>query len=97
MARTQTMVQLTDDLIELLDAEAQRRGVSRSSVIREAVTSHLAAAREAQLDAAIVAGYLRIPPGTPDEWGDLSAQADAATEDVLQRLDAEGRAAGASW
>ena len=91
------MVQLTDDLIELLDAEAERRGVSRSAVIREAVTTHLAAAREAQLDEAIVAGYLRIPPGTPDAWGDLNAQADLATNEVAQRLDTEAAREDESW
>jgi predicted transcriptional regulator len=91
------MVQLTEDLIALLDAEADRRGVSRSALIREAVTAHFATAREAQLDQAIVSGYTRIPPGRPDEWGDLEAHADAAARETMQRLDAEEKERGQSW
>jgi Ribbon-helix-helix protein, copG family len=33
MGRVQTIVQLTDELVELLDREAARRGVSRSALI----------------------------------------------------------------
>ena len=29
--------------------------------------------REAAIDRAIVEGYTRIPPGTPDEWGDVES------------------------
>ena len=88
------MVQLTDDLVELLDREAGRRGVSRSALIREAIQSHLAEAREAEISRQIVEGYRRIPPGTPDEWGDLEALADIANEEMLARLDEEERKAG---
>ncbi len=92
------MVQLSDDLIDLLDAEAQRRGVSRSALIREAVTVLLEESRQAQLGRAIVDGYTRIPVGVPDEWGDLEAQADRATTETMQRLAAEERAQGLpSW
>ena len=90
----QTMVQLTEELINLPDAEAQRRKVSRSALIRDAVAAYLEQAREASLDAAIVAGYDRLPPGAPDEWGDLAAQADVATEELMQRLNEEERAQG---
>ena len=91
------MVQLTDHLVALLDIEADRRGLSRSALIREAVVGYLAEAQEAQLSAAIVDGYTRFPPGRPDEWGDLERAADAATEELLQRLDAEEEAQGLSW
>lgn len=37
------MVQLTDDLVRQLDARAAADGISRSQVIREAVTAHLTA------------------------------------------------------
>ena len=42
MARTQTMVQLTQELVESLDALAARRAVSRSALIREFVVEGLA-------------------------------------------------------
>lgn len=39
--RTQTMVQLTDDMVRQLDQRAARAGVSRSALIREAITAFL--------------------------------------------------------
>ncbi|MCA1832612.1 MAG: CopG family transcriptional regulator [Actinomycetota bacterium] len=91
MARTQTLVQLTEEIVALLDAEASRRNVSRSEVVREAVTKYFAESERAEIDRRIVEGYKRIPPGTPDEWADLEAQTDAETTDLLRRLDAEER------
>ena len=88
------MVQLTDDLVALLDAEAQRRDMSRSALIREAVETHLADAREAQITQQIIEGYKRIPQDTPDEWGDLMAQIDRTTSDVMRELAEEEREAG---
>ncbi len=94
MARTQTMVQLTDDLVAKLDTEAAERGVSRSAVIREAVEQHLDERRRDAIGEAIAEGYRRIPPGTPDEWGDLERTADIAGRETAQRLDQEEREAG---
>jgi hypothetical protein len=92
------MVQLTDELIGLLDEEAARRGVSRSALIREALDRYLAESREQVATRSIVEGYTRMPPTTPDEWGDLGAQADRSTLELLQRLDAEEEAGrGESW
>ncbi|MGH9035673.1 MAG: CopG family transcriptional regulator, partial [Acidimicrobiia bacterium] len=54
MARTQTMVQLSDELIGLVDAEAARRGVSRSALIREAIAEHLAASHQVVITRQIV-------------------------------------------
>jgi hypothetical protein len=88
------MVQLTDELVELVDAEAVRRGVSRSAVIREAILTHLGASHEAVITRRIVEGYRRVPPATPDEWGDVEADQDQASAEVMGRLDAEERAAG---
>lgn len=88
------MVQLTDELLALLDDEASRRGISRSSLIREAVAAFLGATREAVLARSIVEGYKRVPPATPDEWGDLEAMSDVATRETLQRLDKEERERG---
>lgn len=94
MARVQTMVQLSQELVELLDREAARQGLSRSALIRGVLEDSLMDEREAEIGRRIVAGYQRIPPGTPDEWGDLAAMSDAAAGDLLERLDAEQRAAG---
>lgn len=88
------MVQLTDDLLDLLDREAAKREVSRSALIRDILEEHLRDEREAEISRQIVEGYRRIPPGTPDEWGDLEAQGDRATKELMRELDAEERAAG---
>ena len=50
--------------------------------------------REAEIGRQIADGYRRIPPGTPDEWGNLEAMTDQATVDLLHHLDAEERAGG---
>jgi Ribbon-helix-helix protein, copG family len=94
MSRVQTMVQLTDELVELLDREAERRGMSRSALIRIALEEFFQHDREAEISRRIVEGYTRIPPATPDDWGDLAAMTDQAGLDVLQRLDAEERRQG---
>jgi Arc/MetJ-type ribon-helix-helix transcriptional regulator len=63
IARTQTLVQLTPELLEALDDYRARSGASsRSEVIREAITRLLADDREARIDAQIVEGYRRKPP-----------------------------------
>lgn len=94
MARTQTMVQLSDELVALLDREAHRRRVSRSALIRDLLEVALTGAREAEIDRRIVEGYTNIPPGAPDEWGDLAELTSTSTNDLLARLDAEERGAG---
>lgn len=94
MARAETIVQLTSDLVALLDAEAARKKTSRSALIREAVTAYLAEAAEAAITRSIVEGYERIPQGRPDAWGDLAEDADRSTRETMQRLDAEERAKG---
>ncbi len=92
------MVQLSDDLVEMLDRVAARRGASRSGLIRELLWEGLRHDRETIIGERIVAGYRRLPQGEPDDWGDVAASADASTEEVLRRLDAEERVAGrSSW
>jgi Arc/MetJ-type ribon-helix-helix transcriptional regulator len=88
------MVQLTEDLVEVLDREAAERGVSRSAVIREAIEEHLAHSREQLIGHQIVEGYTRIPPATPDEWGDPEAMLDASVRELMARLDLEERGSG---
>ncbi len=98
MARTQTMVQLSDELVGLLDGEARARGISRSALIREILVGHLREHGQASTGRQIAEGYERMPPGQPDDWGDVDALTDRATADLLGRLDAEERAAGkAPW
>lgn len=61
MARTQTLVQLSDELLSQLDARVARDGRSRSELIREAVAGYLAADRAADIDRRIVEAYARQP------------------------------------
>lgn len=97
MARTQTMVQLTDELVGALNDEARRRGVSRSALIRLVLQEHLDARVQESIGSRIAEGYRRVPPVTPDEWGDLSGMTDQATGDLLVRLDAEEAGGTAPW
>jgi metal-responsive CopG/Arc/MetJ family transcriptional regulator len=78
MARTQTLVQFSDDLLERLDRFRARAGRSRSDVVREAVERYLAADREAEIDRLIVDAYTRQPPD--DAWGDEPARRMIASE-----------------
>ena len=73
VARRQTIVQLSDDLLARLDERAARTGRSRSQLIREAVEAHLKAERSAEIDAAIVEGYTRYPPDEFDAWAEAAA------------------------
>lgn len=70
MARTQVLVQFTDDLLGRLDEHAARVSRSRSELIREAVQGYLDATPEGEIDRAIVEGYRRIPPGELDDFSD---------------------------
>jgi hypothetical protein len=97
MARTQTMVQLTTELVASLDQEARRQGVSRSALVRQAVEMMLASNHHRDLGRSIVEGYQRTPPLIPDAWGRLDDVGDAATAEVLWRLDEEERRKGGGW
>jgi metal-responsive CopG/Arc/MetJ family transcriptional regulator len=61
VARTQTLVQLSDELLAQLDARAAREGRNRSDLIREALAGYLASDREAEIDRLIVESYTREP------------------------------------
>jgi metal-responsive CopG/Arc/MetJ family transcriptional regulator len=78
VARRQTLVQLSDDLLDRLDAFSARQGRSRSAVVRDAVAQYLDADREAEIDRLIVEGYTREPPR--DVWGDQVAKDVVAAE-----------------
>lgn len=88
------MVQLSDELIALLDAEASERGVSRSVLIRDVLGGHLSERREQSLVAALLSGYERVPPGRPDSWGTTARISDVSGRELAQRLDHEEHAAG---
>lgn len=65
VARIQTLVQLTSDLLRRLDERAAREGRSRSALIRDAIEAYLYDEEKARIDREIVEGYERIP--TTDE------------------------------
>jgi metal-responsive CopG/Arc/MetJ family transcriptional regulator len=71
MTRTQTLVQLNEELLRRLDERAAREGRSRSALIREAIEAYMYDARSAEIDRQIVEGYERIPE-TEEElaWAD---------------------------
>jgi len=53
---------------------------SRTDVVKAALQRLLAAARERELDAAIVAGYQRVPDAEADPWVDAATRALVAEE-----------------
>lgn len=81
MARQPTLVQLTSDLLVLLDRRALATGCSRSELIREAVASYLAVDQQAALDAQIVEGY-RLVPETAEElaWAESALRESISEE-----------------
>jgi metal-responsive CopG/Arc/MetJ family transcriptional regulator len=62
MPRTQTLVQLTQDLLRRLDERAAREGRSRSALIRDAIEAYLYDEERDRITREIVEGYERIPP-----------------------------------
>jgi metal-responsive CopG/Arc/MetJ family transcriptional regulator len=92
IARRQILVQLSDDLVSLLDGVAARRGVSRSALIREAIESHLHDEQEAEIDRQIVEAYKRMPQTEEEiEW------AERGLSEMLRRMDEEEERAGETW
>ena len=95
--RTQTMVQLSVELVKQLDSSASRAGISRSELIRKAIEAYLAKDKQAEIDREIVDAYTRMPQEGEfdrDEWGDMGEMMNALTEDSLKSLEQEERAAG---
>jgi metal-responsive CopG/Arc/MetJ family transcriptional regulator len=60
--RKQVLVQLTDELIKMLDELAQLRGASRSAVVRDAVERYAVKEIDKEKDRRLIEGYVRIPP-----------------------------------
>jgi hypothetical protein len=84
VARRQTLVQLTDDLVDVLDAIAAKQGLTRSALIRSVLEGFVKDEDETEKDRRLVEGYTRIPPGGKDEWGDLEAWGEAVLEDAAK-------------
>ncbi len=61
VTRTQTLVQLNDDLLRQLDERAAKEGRSRSALIRDAIEEYLFDEDRARIDREIIEGYERIP------------------------------------
>jgi Arc/MetJ-type ribon-helix-helix transcriptional regulator len=72
-----TMVQLPTDLVARADQRAAREGVSRSHVIREALTAFLVDDERERIARVYDEGYGRFPYGVEDEWGSVQAFHDA--------------------
>ena len=64
--RTQTMVQLTEDLVRRLDDRAKHEGVSRSQLIRDAVEAYLEADAHRRAVVHFHEAYAAMPD-TPEE------------------------------
>ncbi len=75
-SRTQTLVQLTDELLAALDQRAASSGRSRSELIREAIQRYLG---EDDADRAIVEAYRRVPQEA-DPWAQALARDSIAAE-----------------
>lgn len=80
MPRTQTLVQLTTDLLRRLDERAVREGCSRSALIRNAIEAYLYDEERDRITREIIEGYERIPP-TPWEMNLAEANAREAVEE----------------
>ncbi len=78
MARTQTLVQLSDELLAELDAKGAREGRSRSQLIRAAIAGYLAEDPEGEIDRRIVEAYTRQP--SEDLGAEWAARASIAAE-----------------
>jgi metal-responsive CopG/Arc/MetJ family transcriptional regulator len=80
VARQETLVQLTDELLAQLDERAAREGRSRSELIRQAIDEFLRDERKAAIDAAIVEAYTRRPQPEHDPWAEAAAKRSIAEE-----------------
>jgi predicted DNA-binding protein len=87
VARRQTLVQLTDDLVVLLDAIAAKQGRTRSALIRSVLEEYVKDEDDAEKDRRMIEGYTKYPPGTeddPPEWGTLEAWAEHSLREALE-------------
>lgn len=79
MALRSVMLQLRDDQLDRLDADAARAGVSRSKLVRDAVDALL----DGRVDPDVAQQYREAYPAPThgsDAWGDVDAWHDAAAK-----------------
>lgn len=76
--RTQVLVQLSDELIAVLDERSVTMGKSRSGLIREAVENYMAESVQAEIDRQIVEAYSQMP--AEDIWAKATAKELIAAE-----------------
>ena len=79
VTRTQTLVQLTEDLLRRLDERAAREGRSRSALIRDAIEAYMYDEEKARIDREIVEGYERMPT---TDWE--MEMAEASTREAVE-------------
>jgi metal-responsive CopG/Arc/MetJ family transcriptional regulator len=79
MKKTQTLVQLTPDLLAALDQHSASTGRSRSDIIREAIRTYLEEVLDDEIDRKVVAGY-RKKPQKADRWAEAAARESIAAE-----------------
>ncbi len=90
LVRTQTLVQLTDDLVARLDRRASSLGVSRSRLIRDLLEQALEEDSRRELTRRMIEAYERVPQeDARDEWGDLDAWSEVNARRNLAALAAE--------
>ncbi len=88
--RTQTLVQLNEELVARLDRRASRLGVSRSRLIRELLELSLTDETRSERTRRMIEGYERAPQAEArDEWGDLDAWTETNVRRNLAALSAE--------
>lgn len=81
VARTQTLVQLNEELLALLDERASRERRSRSTLIREALEVFLREEIGDAVGSRIAEGYRRIPQTSEEDAWAGSAARDAIREE----------------
>jgi hypothetical protein len=77
MPRRETLVQLTDELVDALDDAAARQGVKRSQLIRWVLERFVSDEDVKSKERRLIDGYTRIPPGGTDGWGDTDSWGEA--------------------
>lgn len=77
--KTQTLVQLTTDLLAALDQQAAASGRSRSDIIREAIRHYFDEIIQDEIDKKILAGYRRKPQKS-DPWAEAATRESIAAE-----------------
>jgi metal-responsive CopG/Arc/MetJ family transcriptional regulator len=80
MTRRQTLIQLDDTRLAALDERAAASGRSRSDLIREAIDLLLGTGDAAAIDAAILEGYRKHPPGEFDAMARTATEASIRDE-----------------